>query len=404
MNTFSIGDKAFPIAENLGQYKRVKLTTTLQNGVPIVTVAGLTDSGIGVITRSAFTKTGPVGQTLNDVVDVHLSSCAGTTPMIINGACSVGDTLYSAALGFVSATQGVGSYVCGTALNAATASGDVVEVLPTKQFMPSANEMTYGSLLSGGVDQATHAVSATQNYALGTKRVSSAGEVYHYAHAEGAVHCGFGAYNAGGVTISGAAPAQTQTGLGAIGYSTVTVTIGASAGYGGNGAIALNELAGGNIIINNGGGGELLVMNRRIIGNTAVAAGGGTTVVTLDSPLTVACTVSTSYIEILENPYAHIIGGLTTPTDGKSTFMGVPAGVATATLHYFWLQTHGIVWICPNSDPGLNAYDREVYFQNNGTIIGGEDATIETGIQRAGYIVEKTTAGAGPPMVMLQLE
>ncbi|HUX16971.1 MAG TPA: hypothetical protein VMW52_10900, partial [Phycisphaerae bacterium] len=215
-------------------------------------------------------------------------------------------------------------------------------------------------------------------------------------------HPGFLSWHDSKVTIAGAAPAQTAAGLGAIGSSLVVVTVANDDGFAANGAVGLNELVGGRIILNHGGGGELLMQNRRITANTAVAIGGGAMTVTLDRPLTAAVTVATSFIEVIGNKWAHMRGGLTTGTGGKASFGGAP--VVALLNQYGWFRTSGDQWICPNSNPGLNANDREVFAQANGTIIGGEDATVESGMQRIGFIVENSADGDGPPIIHMQLE
>jgi len=300
-------------------------------------------------------------------------------------------------------------YLMGQATKAAATGVATVSVklLPGVNILRGAYPAAvYGDVLSLGTPQALYELSSAQNYAFDTLAIDQGGDRYRYGYMSGQHHPGFGSYNVGKCNISHAAPAQTSAGLGAIGSLLVRVTVDSNDGFAANGAVAANELVNGRIILNNGGGAELLVMNRRIVANTVVASGGAVMVVTLDMPLTAAVTSSTSYIEVIPPRFAHCIGGLTTPTDGKQSFVGLP--VAAALNKYGWLKTSGPTWMCPPNGataPGATANDREVYFVANGSCVGGASGTlIESGFQRAGYVIENSTDGEGPPLVMLQLE
>ena len=108
--------KPFTASGAIAQYARVK-----QNSDGTVAAAAATDRDIGTATRATFASGDPVA--------VKLRSAAGTHKMIAAGAITAGALVYSAASGKVSATAATGSYVLGTALEAATADGDVIEVL-----------------------------------------------------------------------------------------------------------------------------------------------------------------------------------------------------------------------------------------------------------------------------------
>jgi hypothetical protein len=98
------------------QYIRVKLSAG------VLVVAGLTDKEIGVITRPVFGTSVPV--------DVLLRNANGTINCVAAAAITAGAEVYTAASGQVSSTNATGSYHVGTALDAASGSGSVVEVLP----------------------------------------------------------------------------------------------------------------------------------------------------------------------------------------------------------------------------------------------------------------------------------
>lgn len=93
---------------------RVKLSSG------VLAAAGLTDKEIGITTRRI--EADAVG-------DVLLRTANGTTRMIAADSFSAGAAVYTAASGKISDTQGTGAFLIGIALEAATADGDVVEVL-----------------------------------------------------------------------------------------------------------------------------------------------------------------------------------------------------------------------------------------------------------------------------------
>jgi hypothetical protein len=105
-----VADEA--IAENL----RVKLDSDGR-----VTIAGLADKDIGTAITPAFAA--------GDNVTVKLRTAAGTHKMVAIEALSVGATLYTEAAGKVQDTAAATSFQVGTALEAAGADGDVIEVL-----------------------------------------------------------------------------------------------------------------------------------------------------------------------------------------------------------------------------------------------------------------------------------
>ena len=110
------GCKAFECDAAIAQYARVKLDSDGK-----ITVAGIADKEIGTATRETFAA--------GEVVDVRLRSAGGTHKMIAIEAVAAGATLYSEADGKVQDTAAATAFQVGTALEAATADGDVIEVL-----------------------------------------------------------------------------------------------------------------------------------------------------------------------------------------------------------------------------------------------------------------------------------
>ena len=108
--------KSFEADGAIPQFARVKLDSDGK-----ITVAGLTDKEIGTATREAFAA--------GDLVTVKLRSGAGTHKMIAIEALAAGATVYTEANGKVQDTAAATAFQVGTALEAATADGDIIEVL-----------------------------------------------------------------------------------------------------------------------------------------------------------------------------------------------------------------------------------------------------------------------------------
>jgi hypothetical protein len=110
------GYKGFPASAAIIQYARVVLAS---DGT--ISTAGLTDKDLGTAQQAAFAA--------GDIVNVKLRTAAGTHKMVAIEALAVGATVYTEANGKVQDTAASTSYILGTALEAATADGDIIEVL-----------------------------------------------------------------------------------------------------------------------------------------------------------------------------------------------------------------------------------------------------------------------------------
>ena len=108
--------KTFPADAAIGQYLRVHLSSGQ------VTLSGATDQDIGTTRNATFAAAEPVA--------VCLVSGQGTEKMVAAAAISENAKVYGAASGKISSTQATGAFLRGIALEAASADGDVIEVLP----------------------------------------------------------------------------------------------------------------------------------------------------------------------------------------------------------------------------------------------------------------------------------
>ena len=105
---------------------RVKPAAGTNNGV---TVAGATDVDIGTVFEGTLPNLPEMYGTQFPFppVDVHLCTAQGTQQMIAAGTIAYGALVYPAANGQVGST--VSGSAVGTCLSAATAAGDLIEVL-----------------------------------------------------------------------------------------------------------------------------------------------------------------------------------------------------------------------------------------------------------------------------------
>ncbi len=217
---------------------------------------------------------------------------------------------------------------------------------------------------------------------------------FHYAKAGGTLNPDFGAKNVlrqhiAYTTIHTDAPALAVL---------VSIDVGAGDGVLGNGAIAADELAGGNIVIYPH---SQNTINRMIVANTATIAGGGVMVVTIDKPLPCPLTHTTMHAECIANPYLKVQTGHL----AYASVVGMPTMPATLALPFVWLQTWGPLWVNPQGHEGIGANNREVVFREDGSIDFHDptDVTTKYG-QHAGFVINDTTIGGqGAPFIFLQI-
>lgn len=108
--------RTFPAGGARGKYLRVKLASG------VLALAGITDKDMGVLRDETFAS--------GDLVAVRLASAAGTTKMIAAAAIVAGAEVYTAASGKVSVSATTALPI-GSAVEAAGADGDIIEVMRT---------------------------------------------------------------------------------------------------------------------------------------------------------------------------------------------------------------------------------------------------------------------------------
>ena len=235
------------------------------------------------------------------------------------------------------------------------------------------------------------------DFNIGDRVALPDGRVFRYSKVGSlTVLTNYGAAYEKKVNAYAVAPAQ-GTDAGAVGDWKVSMTVASPFGLLGTGVLAENELRGGYVVIGHNTDNP---QTRGIVGHPALAAAGILTV-DLDASLVTAVTVGTTGIEAMGNPYGQLIN--TGGAGEYMAFLGVPAVGATTGQH-FWLQTWGPVWIVSDGNTCDGLGDRTIYFMSNGSVKSGNDVTIESGFQMAGFAMDRSgLAASNSPLVMLQI-
>lgn len=323
--------------------------------------------------------------------------------------------------------------------------------------------ITQGGLLPGRVVQGIHEVSKTQNYLLETRLITRDGRVFYYAKAGAACSAGMGCKFYGALKFDGNIAVAVKTGGKTVMIRNDGITFTKDELYGGyllvhhatnmqNRRILANDAnpaataqaitvatigaagagsfgVSGNVITQFTKGTKITVYgstkNDGIYTVKADATYGDTTTTitveeavvddTVDGNITGVVTLTleealsgdfavANFVEILPNSYADLRGALL--ANEKVSHAGIP-GTEAETDEYFWVQTWGPCWITPGGGSpngvGVGVNERTVVFVGDGTVNAVTDITLETGYQIAGFIIQNDGAGAGPPLVMLQI-
>jgi hypothetical protein len=181
----------------------------------------------------------------------------------------------------------------------------------------------------------------------------------------------------------------------AAGAMTMSITVGASDGAASDGAVAANEMINGEVVIFKSGANTPFC--RGITGNTAVAAGGGTMVITLDSPVPFALTVSDAAEAMHSEWYSlkqdNQIGN---PVVGVATIAGTSG-------QYIWVQTWGKCFVSPQSGVGVTG-QIGAWWRHDGSIDVYANIGTYVSTQYAGFVTcENSSHAQGAPFLMLQI-
>ncbi len=116
MSQSNDGVKTFVASAAIAKHARVVLAST-----GLISTAGLAEKEIGTALAAAFAA--------GDRVPVKLRTAPGTHKMIAIEALAAGATVYTEASGKVQDTAAATAFQLGTAIEAATNDGDIIEVL-----------------------------------------------------------------------------------------------------------------------------------------------------------------------------------------------------------------------------------------------------------------------------------
>lgn len=223
---------------------------------------------------------------------------------------------------------------------------------------------------------------AVQKYPLGTTYVDG-DRRFKYCAFKGTVNPDLGAKDTQPQAVAfatiAAAAAQYAT--------SVVIDVAATDGRAGDGAIAVNELAGGYLVVFDA---SSKAFNRQIAGNTVVAATGGEMTLTLTDPIPVALIADTDHGECMASPYSYVTAY--TGND-KGAVVGMPQLVYT-NGQFGWAQNWGPSWVAPQAAVGSGSNNRLCIFRHDGSIdeLDYQDAANNKG-QVAGYVMNHAQGG-----------
>jgi len=129
MTTMSNSPKSFTSGEALGAFLRVKIAGATR----AAWLADAADYGVGTVLE---------GVAISKDVAIRLWEHGGSHKCVASGAISAGQKVYAAAGGKIAVS---GTLLIGTALDAATADGSVIEVLPHLGYQQSSSSSSSSS-------------------------------------------------------------------------------------------------------------------------------------------------------------------------------------------------------------------------------------------------------------------
>lgn len=367
--------KTFIAGEDLEAFRRVKFSANT------VIYADAGEASIGT-TEYAVDS--------GESVSIRLNTAAGTREVEAAGTFSIGAELYGAADGKIDDVP-IGQ-VYGTALEAATAANDIIEVVPHIGIQHINYDRIFGELLAGGTEQDIYEASDTQNYPLGTRRQVPDGREYYYGKAGDTINTDVGVWSYNTQHISYTTIAESVLAE----VSQIKLDVQSGDGVLADGAIAADELVGGYIVIFPHSENSF---TRRITANTATT-GAGEMTITLDKPIPVALTLNVDHGEAMASPYLDVRTG---NHSGRRPVLG-KADVAATVGQYLWIQRTGITWLAPQGEVGVGDNDNEVTWRHDGSL-DEHDSTdaYNAKAQHAGHVMTRAPGETqGAPFVCLR--
>lgn len=224
----------------------------------------------------------------------------------------------------------------------------------------------------------------TQRYVYGTRYLTWDGRVYKYT---GVTTNGVTSYTAAHNTL-GSQTSWSAATVNAKGSRSMIITDAT--------AVAVDSLAGGMVQIY-----DSTIANSHQIHIVGNELGNTTNIkIYLEFPLPITTSASDN-IEMFENPYRLLDGGLT--SNDFAAWIGVPC-VTAATGYNVWTQTWGPCVTSPGNTTLDDAAggERTVLFYAHGTLMENGDARVTIGEnQIAGYILNAGTPDIAGPQIYL---
>jgi len=235
----------------------------------------------------------------------------------------------------------------------------------------SADEATIseGGLIAGQTAQNTLAVSATQVYTYGTKRVED-GKIYRYGKGSTSAAKIAGTLQEsksfGGATT--AAEQDCTVTLGCVaGGSAITVTL--------KGAETTADIfKDGTIIVADGTAGQGNGQTRKILSQAVSTGAGDSVVITVTEPWTVAVTTDAK-VAMLANPYKDF--AVCTTSGPLGFIIGYPAVAVPVATPYCWIQRRGLCGVLSTTGAVVG---RELY---RDVAAGGGGGVVESSTSAA---------------------
>ncbi|MBA7604875.1 hypothetical protein ES703_12003 [subsurface metagenome] len=252
-------------------------------------------------------------------------------------------------------------------------------------------DLIFGERLADRPEQGVYVASETQNYVLGTRRVTPDGRVFRYGRCNQTLD----RMNSGVKNYSSLVTRKASICLATDADSkTVEVTTATFLK-----TLEADELKGGYISLYR----DADRAQRHIVGNTAIPViGGANCMLTLKDALTVGLNLNDP-CEILPNPYGNLRWG----NHNYSSVMGMPC-VMAKNGEYFWIQTWGPCRISPIGTAfGVNQNEQLFGFSSNGGLERMDTLFASSyDKQIAGFVIEMPDAleeEAAAPFIMLQI-